>query len=392
MQHFLTFDPSGDWLVTTHQSDAAFWALDESLPRVLAGHQATVLSLAFAPDGKTLVSASHDGTVRVWPLEAQPNRESHVLLQGSPAITPVSVDSASRNVIVQDAREWGADVLAIPLAGGRPRVLFRCERGCSVVAPGDGGRLVATTAGPSGPIEDRWVIRIHDVEAGTLEKVEPAGKAQEEADSFKGIQFLGRRQLLASHGDKGLFLCDLAEGRSRILEPKIRGRFALSRNGEFVLGLTTGLTPGLLEARELIRFNLDGSRQKTLQSHGAQVTAVALDPTDTLVATGSADGTVRIGPVSGEEPYLFLRHKGRVWWVAFSPDGRWLASAGNDTKIILWPVPDLSKDPLHKRPHQEVLTWLRSKTNLRAVPDPASSTGWKLDRDPFPGWAKRPEP
>jgi hypothetical protein len=33
---------------------------------------------------------------------------------------------------------------------------------------------------------------------------------------------------------------------------------------------------------------------------------------------------------------------------------------------------------------------LRSWTNLRVVPDPASSTGWKLEVGPFPGWAKSP--
>jgi hypothetical protein len=34
---------------------------------------------------------------------------------------------------------------------------------------------------------------------------------------------------------------------------------------------------------------------------------------------------------------------------------------------------------------------LRSHTNLRAVPDPHSATGYKLEAGPFPGWAKPPE-
>jgi len=70
---------------------------------------------------------------------------------------------------------------------------------------------------------------------------------------------------------------------------------------------------------------------------------------------------------------------------------RWLASAGEDRTIRLWPVPDVSKTPPHLRTHEEVLARLRSWTNLRVVPDPQSATGWKLEVGPFPGWAKLPE-
>jgi len=110
-----------------------------------------------------------------------------------------------------------------------------------------------------------------------------------------------------------------------------------------------------------------------------------------MLATTSLDGTVRIGPASGEEPHLFFGHEGLTWGIAFSPDGRWVATGGDDRTIRLWPVPDPSKRPLHSRPYAEVLSVLRSRTNLRAVRDPQSSTGWKLEVGPFPGWAKLPE-
>jgi len=52
--------------------------------------------------------------------------------------------------------------------------------------------------------------------------------------------------------------------------------------------------------------------------------------------------------------------------------------------------PDLSKPAPHTLPHDQFLAKLKSFTNLRAVPDSNSSTGWKLETGPFPGWEKVP--
>ena len=76
--------------------------------------------------------------------------------------------------------------------------------------------------------------------------------------------------------------------------------------------------------------------------------------------------------------------------MAFSPDSRWLAASGDAFAIRLWPVPDVSKPPPHLLPRDALLTWLRSHTNLKAVPNAASSTGYVLEPGPFPGWADVP--
>ena len=76
--------------------------------------------------------------------------------------------------------------------------------------------------------------------------------------------------------------------------------------------------------------------------------------------------------------------------VDIDPLGRWIASGGEDTTVRIWPMPDLSKPPLHTLPHDELLAKLKTLTNLRVVRDEADPTGWTLTHDPFPGWETVP--
>ncbi len=126
---------------------------------------------------------------------------------------------------------------------------------------------------------------------------------------------------------------------------------------------------------------------RELVSHGKGVSGVAFHPDGVTAVTASWDGTIRVGPLTGEEPHLLLGHEGMVWDVAVSPDGRWIASAGADTTVRLWPMPD--GVPLHTLPYEEFLDRLRALTNLRVVED-ESGTGYDLDVSEFPGWETVP--
>jgi WD40 repeat protein len=66
--------------------------------------------------------------------------------------------------------------------------------------------------------------------------------------------------------------------------------------------------------------------------HDSEVVAVAFSPDGRLLATASQDGTARLwDPGTGECLHTLTGHAGRVVDVAFSPDGRLLATAGGDT-------------------------------------------------------------
>ena len=117
---------------------------------------------------------------------------------------------------------------------------------------------------------------------------------------------------------------------------------------------------------------------------------IALDPSGMVAAMASLEGTVRVGHLSGERPHLLLGHRGAVDYVAISPDLRWVATTGEDDTLRLWPMPDLSKPPLHTLLHDELVAKLKSFTNVRVVPDEEAPTGWRVELGPFPGWKHVP--
>jgi len=87
-----------------------------------------------------------------------------------------------------------------------------------------------------------------------------------------------------------------------------------------------------------------------------------------------------------------LGHQAIVSTVLASPDGRWIASVDTDGAVRLWPMPDSSRPPIHTLPHGELMTRLESLSNLRAVSDEDSSTGYRVvpDAAAYRGWATLP--
>jgi len=293
------------------------------------------------------------GTITVLPLDGSPARV-HTLKAGpgSPMTKALSFEPSGRRLAAsfRDDSVPGSSIRILDLETGTERDLRAdADRGDCKVAPGTqgenpfwlpDGRLLSN--GPAG-------LRLWDLEKGTS------------------------RQVRACH-DAG----ELGE----------LTRYGATPDSRIVVGLQShDSRSGRLS--EFWAFDLTTGAERNVTSHGSRVKTFALDPTGSTLVTGDADGLVRVGPLSGEgAPHLLYGHSRMVTSVAVSPDGQWIASGSDDGTIRLWPMP--VGPPLQTLPYEELLTKLRSLTNLRVVTDAASATGYKLEAGPFPGWANVP--
>ena len=371
-----SFDPGERWLATA--PPAAVWPIGERYPRSLTKHEEWVNDVAFSTDGSLLLSASGDGTLRAWPMSPDRLDGERVLVRTRMLNTRLAVDPGGQRLALaaSDGR-----VLLVSLVDGATRKLEGFSR-LAVTGPlafsPDGRRLAA--APNAGPPEE-MVIRIWDLETGDVRMLGsfPAVGAD---IAVASLSFVDDNRLLACSANTGLILFDLRGGAEQKLSSRPCRAVTFGRRKGTLLAV-------LGKPDELVRLDLEGRETQTEPCPGC--TSVALDPTESMVATSAQDGTVRIGPVSGGAPHLYLGHTSQVFRVAFSPDGQWVASGADDNTARLWPVPDITKTPFHLRSHEEVLGTLRSWTNLRAVPDAQAPTGWKLEPGPFPGWKTIPE-
>ena len=236
-------------------------------------------------------------------------------------------------------------------------------------------------------------VRVFDLEPPGPDAAEPPGTTSGYEHGVRALAFTDESTLLTAGAD-GVRRWDLATGSFEAVvatEPGSRSFLYLSLDRERMLIGTRPLDPPSSRPAVVVHDLRSGASQDVHLDPECDFTNLAIDPAGEILAESCADGAVRVGRIDQGAYHLLLGHDGPVVRVAVSPDGAWVASAGEDKTLRLWPMPDLDKPPLHTLPHEELIAKLHSLTNLRVVRDADSATGWKVEVGPFPGWETVPK-
>ena len=99
----------------------------------------------------------------------------------------------------------------------------------------------------------------------------------------------------------------------------------------------------------------DGDNAQFFYGHESYVNSVAFSSDGKTLASGSADRTVRLWNwnTPGAPPVVLRGHENAVRMVAFSPDGKTLASVGADRTLRLWNMNNPDTPPVVLRGHKD---------------------------------------
>jgi RNA polymerase sigma factor (sigma-70 family) len=315
----------------------------------LPGHQERLMSVAATPDGRTVVTAAWDGTVRLW--DAKTGKEVRrfeipPLTEDKPyrVVDPTTV---RRVVVSQDGKLLAAvrgDEFVVIWELATSKEVYRFHAGSVAFSP-DGKLIACGEHGQQKADASTGIICLYD--RGTGKKLRelrghltPIASMSFTPDSktllSRGVVYFGAR-----FGDPGedetkfIRLWDVATGKER------KAPSPADRPNEVVLssdGRTVANT-GMLGKAIMLWETVTGGQRGELVGHTEMLFDLAWSPDGRTLASASMDGTVRLwDPFAGKELGRLEGHRGWVLAVAFAPDGKTLISGSIDTTALVWDV------------------------------------------------------
>lgn len=337
-------------IAISHNNRYALSASDDGTARVwdlangaevnsLPGHTDDIYATIYSPNmdnGYILASAGLDEKVRIWDVEA--NNEIAVLEGHTDDVWTIAYSSDGSKLVSggEDnvARVWDMETYE-ELA-----VLGPHDDWVTTVAVSPDGNTVLTGSNDQ-------MVRLWNIETGRLirEYAGDDGQLRSVAFTPDGTRFVSGADIARLIDiETGEVLQEFVGHSSRI------NSAAFNSDGTLLVTGSADATIRLWETES-------GRLQTLFEGHSGQVRTVMFNEDDTTILSSAADATIRLWSVNGLELRIFTGHAEWVNQASFSPDGNFAASGSWDDTIKIW----------HIHSVEELITWVNENRYVREL-------------------------
>src|SRR5262245_9031324 len=316
-----SFSPDGSRIVTASQ-DGTMRVWDAVSCKELArleGHTGWVYSARFSTDGARIVSASFDKTARVW--DSTSGKELARLEGHTGAVTLASFSPDGSRIV--SASPESSDGTARVWDATSGKELLRLRTGYSVLFSPDGARIASV-------LRDQTVL-VWDATSG------------EELTKLKGDRGLG----LLSFSPDGLRIVTRSEGgTARVFDSASGKELARLEGHSNVVSLASFSSDGLRivsassDGTARVWDAISGKELVRLEGHSNVVWLASFSSDGLRIVSASLDGTARVWDASSGKEFARLEgHTESITSASFSPDGSRILTASRDNTARIWDAP-----------------------------------------------------
>ena len=296
---------------------------DGALIRTLSGHRGRVRSVAVMADGKRVISASEDRTLKLWDLET--GSEIRTFSGHTDRVRFVAITPSERCVISASndntLKVWDLD------SGNEIKTLSgHSDRVRSVIVTNDEKRAISASGDKT--------IKVWDLKTGC--NIQTLTGHSERVSSLALSS--DEKQLISASNDSTIKLWDLNTGAEK---KTLRGHSSwvnavvIANDGKRLISASADDTLKIWDLET-------GQVLHTLEGHTDQVRNVAITNCGKKIISASTDETLKVWDLeTGHELKTFTGHSNWIDGIAVTADGKLAVSASHDETLKVW---DLKAD------------------------------------------------